>query len=126
MKIAVTYEDGQIFQHFGHTAQFKLYEVADGKVVRAEVVDTNGGEVLFVVDNDREKALSHIIAEALVYPDLKDEELMKSYDCFDFTDMPSLVFDDINDYNYVAEVVMKVCGMASAESEDEEIEEAKN
>lgn len=39
--------------------------------------------------------------------------------------MPSLVFDDINDYNYVAEAVMKVCGMASAESEDEEIEEAK-
>ena len=42
MKIAVTYENGMIFQHFGHTEQFKLYEVADGKVVRAEVVDTNG------------------------------------------------------------------------------------
>ena len=42
MKIAVTYEQGQIFQHFGHTAQFKLYEVADGKIMRAEVVDTNG------------------------------------------------------------------------------------
>ena len=42
MKIAVTYENGQIFQHFGHTAQFKLYEVEDGKIVKAEVVDTNG------------------------------------------------------------------------------------
>ena len=42
MKIAVTYENGQIFQHFGHTEQFKLYEVADGKVVRTEVVNTNG------------------------------------------------------------------------------------
>ena len=42
MKIAVTYENGQIFQHFGHTAQFKLYEVEDGKIVNAEVVDTNG------------------------------------------------------------------------------------
>ena len=42
MKIAVTYEDGQIFQHFGHTAQFKIYDVADGKVVSAQVVDTNG------------------------------------------------------------------------------------
>ena len=42
MKIAATYGNGQIFQHFGHTAQFKLYEVAEGKVVRAEVVDTNG------------------------------------------------------------------------------------
>ena len=42
MKIAVTYENGQIFQHFGHTAQFKLYEVEDGKIVDAEVIDTNG------------------------------------------------------------------------------------
>ena len=40
MKIAVTYENGQIYQHFGHTAQFKLYEVQDGKVTAAEVVDT--------------------------------------------------------------------------------------
>ena len=42
MKIAVTYENGQIFQHFGHTEQFKLYEVADDKIAREEVVDTNG------------------------------------------------------------------------------------
>ena len=42
MKIAVTYENGQIFQHFGHTEQFKLYEVENAKIVDAEVVDTNG------------------------------------------------------------------------------------
>lgn len=30
MRIAVTYENGQIFQHFGHTAQFKLYVVEEG------------------------------------------------------------------------------------------------
>lgn len=42
MKIAVTYENGQIFQHFGHTELFKIYDVADGKVVASEVVDTNG------------------------------------------------------------------------------------
>ena len=42
MKIAVTYEDGFIFQHFGHTAQFKLYEVEDGKIVNTQVVDSNG------------------------------------------------------------------------------------
>jgi len=42
MKIAVTYENGQIFQHFGHTAQFKVYTVESGKVVSSEVVDTNG------------------------------------------------------------------------------------
>ena len=42
MKIAVTYENGQIFQHFGHTEQFKIYTVEDGKVVSAAVIDTNG------------------------------------------------------------------------------------
>lgn len=42
MKIAVTYENGQIFQHFGHTEQFKVYEIADGKIAASEVVDTNG------------------------------------------------------------------------------------
>ena len=42
MKIAVTYEDGQVFQHFGHTAQFKIYEAKDGKILSSQVVDTNG------------------------------------------------------------------------------------
>ncbi len=42
MRIAVTYDNGEIFQHFGHTAQFKLYDVADGRVVSARIVDTQG------------------------------------------------------------------------------------
>lgn len=42
MRIAVTYENGEIFQHFGHTSQFKIYDVEEGKVVASEVVDTNG------------------------------------------------------------------------------------
>lgn len=42
MRIAVTYENGQIFQHFGHTPQFKLYDVSDGEIIRSAVVDTNG------------------------------------------------------------------------------------
>ena len=42
MRIAVTYENGEIFQHFGHTEQFKVYEVEEGKIIASEVVDTNG------------------------------------------------------------------------------------
>lgn len=42
MKIGVTYENGQIFQHFGHTEQFKIYEIEGNKVVSSEIVDTNG------------------------------------------------------------------------------------
>lgn len=42
MKIAVTYENGQVFRHFGHTEQIKVYETDNGKVVSAQVLDTNG------------------------------------------------------------------------------------
>lgn len=42
MKIAVTYKNGEIFQHFGHTEQFKVYDVQNSAIVKAEVIDTNG------------------------------------------------------------------------------------
>ena len=42
MKIAVTYANEMIYQHFGHTAQFKVYEVENGQVISSQVVDTNG------------------------------------------------------------------------------------
>lgn len=42
MKIAVTYENGKIFQHFGHTSQFKIYDTENGQITSSEVVDTNG------------------------------------------------------------------------------------
>ncbi len=42
MRIAVTYENGEIFQHFGHTEQFKVYDVIDGKIIESRVIDTNG------------------------------------------------------------------------------------
>ena len=42
MKIAVTYDNGEVFQHFGHTEQFKVYEVQDGTVASAEIVGSNG------------------------------------------------------------------------------------
>ncbi len=42
MKIAVTYENGEVFQHFGHTEAFKLYEVENGTVIGSQVVETMG------------------------------------------------------------------------------------
>lgn len=42
MKIAVTYENGQVFQHFGHTETFKIYEAENGLVVSSEVISSNG------------------------------------------------------------------------------------
>ena len=42
MKIAVTYENGQIFQHFGHTAQFKVYTVENNIITESHILDSNG------------------------------------------------------------------------------------
>ena len=42
MRIAITYENGDVFQHFGHCEKFKLYDVEDGKIVNEQTVDTNG------------------------------------------------------------------------------------
>lgn len=42
MRIAVTYENGQIFQHFGRTEQFKIYDVEDGTVTASRVIGTDG------------------------------------------------------------------------------------
>ena len=42
MKIAVTYDNGEVFQHFGHTETFKLYEVEDHKIVSSEILGSNG------------------------------------------------------------------------------------
>ncbi len=58
MRIAVTYENGEIFQHFGHTESFKVYDVEDGKIMSAQVVSTNGSghgalaEVLHTLNAD--------------------------------------------------------------------------
>ena len=42
MKIAVPFENGEVFQHFGHTSTFKIYDVKDNEVISSEVVSTNG------------------------------------------------------------------------------------
>lgn len=42
MKIAVTYDEGLVFQHFGKTENFKIFDVEDGAIVSSEVVSANG------------------------------------------------------------------------------------
>ena len=42
MRVAVTYENGNVFQHFGHSEKFKIYDVEDGHIVKADVIDTHG------------------------------------------------------------------------------------
>ena len=42
MRIAVTYEDGYVGQHFGHTEEFKVYDVEDGGIVNTQILSSNG------------------------------------------------------------------------------------
>lgn len=42
MRVAVTYENGEIFQHFGHTEQFKIYDIEDGAIKKEQIVGTDG------------------------------------------------------------------------------------
>ena len=42
MRIAVPHENGQVFQHFGHTAAFKIYDIVDGKVNMSVVISAEG------------------------------------------------------------------------------------
>ena len=42
MRIAVTYENGEVFQHFGRTENFKIYEVENNKIVSSQVMGSNG------------------------------------------------------------------------------------
>ena len=42
MKIAVAYDNGNVFQHFGKSEMFKIYDVEGGQVVSGEVMDSNG------------------------------------------------------------------------------------
>ena len=42
MKIAVTYDNGNVFQHFGHTESFKVYDAANSAVTASTIISTNG------------------------------------------------------------------------------------
>lgn len=42
MRVAVTYESGQIFQHFGHTEMMKVYDVENGTITKTDLLSTNG------------------------------------------------------------------------------------
>jgi uncharacterized protein (DUF1330 family) len=84
------------------------------------------GEVVFKTEKDNSRAMRHVIAEALVYPDLKNKELMAFHDCHDITEMPRLVFSRTDEYKHVVRVVLAALGLSDAETEENTLESAKN
>ena len=85
---------------------------------------TRGNEAVFKTENDSAKALRHIIVDSLVYPDLRDKDLMEFYNCFDITEMPIKVFPDPKEYSHVERAVLSALGIM--DSNDDEVEDAKN
>ena len=72
MRIAIPYEQGEIFQHFGHTEQFKLYDVENGAIVREQIVDTNGSGHYAGVTGSADTAAKALAAGSLEYdPDAR-------------------------------------------------------
>lgn len=87
------------------------------------------GEVVWKIEKDSTRASCHMIVEALQYPDLKDPDLMKHYNCVDVTEMPLLVFSRPDEFAHVSKIVMAALGLSagSEPSPDKDIlDEAKN
>lgn len=61
MKIAVPYSDGQVFQHFGKSEQFKIYDTIDDEIIYSEIVDTSGSGHSALADFLKEKGAGVLI-----------------------------------------------------------------
>lgn len=111
----------------------RIQEISDMYQKKSLATDKKGkpfisphNEVAFKVVRDNMKASQHMLAEALVYPDLKDPELMKYYNCVDITKMPLNVFSRSDEFAHVSRVILQALGLSSEVDDDEDITQAKN
>ena len=61
MKVAVCFENGEVFQHFGHTEQFKVYLIENGKIISSEIIGTNGTGHEALADFLKERGITSLI-----------------------------------------------------------------
>ena len=112
--------------------QREIQEINDGYRDHRMATDkrgnplVDGGEVVWRTEVDRARASRHILAEALVYPNLKDPELMEFYHCYDISEMPLHVFRRPDEYAHVTDMVMKALGLSDASEDEEDLKAAKN
>lgn len=110
----------------------RIRKIQENYRKRSLVFDKSGnpyvvnGEAVFQTENDVNRAMRHMIAEALQYPDLKSKELMDYYHCYDISEMPLKVFSKSGEYNYVFRTVMTALGVMTGDTEEDPVEEAKN
>ena len=106
-------EDGNVIQfEIKKLTQEEINKINDAYRKRSMATDKKGnpliamGEVVWKTEKDSARASRHMIVEALQYPNLKDEELMKHYGCVDVTEMPLKVFSRADEYQHVSRIVM--------------------
>lgn len=104
--------------------RYRTLKPALDKNKKPYVVD---GKMVMMEEKDYAKALRHVMAEALVYPNLRDEELMKFYDCIDVTEMPVKIFTQ-KEYSEVIKMLNHVLAIDDEDEEEQEddLESAKN
>nr|UWI04094.1 MAG: XkdN-like tail assembly chaperone protein [Bacteriophage sp.] len=126
-------EDGNVIQfEIKKLTQEEITRINDAYRKRSMATDKKGnplvanGEVIWKTEKDSARASRHMIVEALQYPNLKDEELMKHYGCVDITEMPLKVFSGADEYQHVSRIVMQALGLAAAVNDDEDLNDAKN
>lgn len=126
-------ENGDVIQlEIKVLSQSEIQRINNNYRKRSIATDKKGnplaynGEVLWKTEKDSAKATRHMIVEALQYPDLKDKELMKFYNCVDVTEMPLLVFSRPDEYAHVTKAVMTALGLIDDVSDEETVNEAKN
>ena len=112
-----------------------IKKINDMYTTRQMAVDKKGvpyvqaGEVAFKTTMDTQKATGHILAEALVYPDLKDPELMKFFGVVDISEMAAKVFPRTDEFVHVNRAVMMALGIGrepANEETEKALDEAKN
>ncbi len=86
------------------------------------------GRPMLSDDTDLEAATRRLVVEALVYPNLKDPELMQFYGVGDVMEMPFKLFKNPKDWSYVSNAVAEVLGIDGSDdiSDEQLIKEAKN
>lgn len=129
-------EDGNVIQfEIKVLSQAEITKIHDKYRKRSMATDKKGnpliasGEIVWKTEKDSAKASRHMLVEALQYPNLKDPDLMKHYNCVDVTEMPLLVFPHADEYQHVTRIVMSALGLgdyAVDEQTEETLEAAKN
>lgn len=126
-------EDGNVIQfEIKKLTQEEINRINDAYRKRSMATDKKGnpliamGEVVWKTEKDNARATRHMIAEALVYPDIKDPELMKYYNCNDVSEMALKVFSSADEYQHVLRIVMQALGLSNEVNDDEDLADAKN